>query len=124
LVPYDKEVLLLADMPEWGTSDIQLIRIGDLQLVAILGEVFVEFGRKRPQPPIRQSSAWPTTMSGICQLRKRSAKGDTKPGVPAQPGPRREQGRRSVRRLLPGCHSSINANRCSTTDSRLLLKGS
>ncbi len=31
-------------MPEWGTSDIQLIRIGDFQLVAIPGEVFVEFG--------------------------------------------------------------------------------
>jgi len=44
LVPYAKEVLLRADMPEWGTSDIQLIRIGDFQLVAIPGEVFVEFG--------------------------------------------------------------------------------
>jgi hypothetical protein len=44
LVPYAKEVLLRADMPEWSTSDIQLIRIGDFQLVAIPGEVFVEFG--------------------------------------------------------------------------------
>lgn len=41
---YAMEVLELAKMPESRPTELQLIRIGDLSLVGLPGEVFVEFG--------------------------------------------------------------------------------
>lgn len=41
---YAHEVLELARMPAESTSELQVMRIGDLSLVALPGEIFVEFG--------------------------------------------------------------------------------
>jgi hypothetical protein len=41
---YASGVLEMAKMPEEGQTEIQIIRIGDLALVALPGEIFVEFG--------------------------------------------------------------------------------
>lgn len=41
---YAREVLELADMPESTTTSLQILRIGDIALVGLPGEIFVELG--------------------------------------------------------------------------------
>jgi neutral ceramidase len=41
---YAHEVLVLAEMPEEASSEIQVFRIGDVAIVALPGEIFVGFG--------------------------------------------------------------------------------
>jgi neutral ceramidase len=53
---YAREVLSVAAMPESGETEIQILRIGDLALVAIPGEMFVSLGMD-----IRTGSPLPET---------------------------------------------------------------
>jgi hypothetical protein len=53
---YAAEVVALAGLPERGETELQVIRIGDLALVALPGEIFVEIGLA-----IKNRSPFPVT---------------------------------------------------------------
>ncbi len=53
---YARDVLALAAMPNAGTTEIQVMRLGGLALVALPGEIFVELGLA-----IKAASPFPTT---------------------------------------------------------------